>query len=95
MPYRITVSESVNPDVTHLYALQKGPIVLCADSRETDLTASHELCLDENGYAMGTSEDGKVHTLKQVNGETLLLREYKTTAKEYYQLRNVSVWLEK
>ncbi len=95
MPYRITYSKSVNPDVTNLYALQKGPIVLCADSRETDLTASHELCLDEKGYAMGASEDGKVHTLKQVNGETLLLREYKSTSKEYYQLRNVSVWLEK
>ena len=95
MPYRITYSKSVNPDVTHLFAVQKGPIVLAADSKEVDLTAKHTLCLDARGYAIGESEDGKVHMLQQIDRETLILREYKSTAKEYYAKRNMTVWLEK
>ena len=95
MPYTIVYSESVNKDVSSLYAVEKGPLVLCADSKEVDLQASQTLCLDENGHAQGESADGKVHTLRKADGEKLILREYKSTAKEYYDVRNISVWLNK
>ena len=95
MPYVIVSAESVNADAVGLYAVEKGPIVLCADSKEVDLDAKHALALDENGYAQGQSEDNVTHILQQTDGETMVLREYKSTAKEYYETRNISVWLHK
>ncbi len=95
MPYVVVGSESVNKEVDTLYAVEKGPIVLCADSKEVDLGTNHTLLLDNDGHAQGQSADGKTHTLKKANGEELVLREYKSTAKEYYETRNISVWLRK
>ncbi len=95
MPYRIVGAESVNADAVGLYAVEKGPIVLCADSKEVDLDAKHTLAVDVNGYAQGRSEDNVTHILQQTDGETIVLREYKSTAKEYYETRNISVWLHK
>lgn len=95
MPYKEICSQSVNEDVDNLFAIEKGPIVLCADSKEVDLEGSHVLVKNENGYFVGKSEDGILHSLKKENGEALILREYKSTAKEYYDKRAISVWLKK
>lgn len=95
MPYRIVPSAQVNEKVHGLFAVEKGPIVLCADSKEEDLYARHALQTDKDGYAVGESEDGKTHALLQADGKKLVLREYKSTAKEYHSLRPISVWLRK
>ena len=95
MPYVEVSSADFNEQVNNYFAVEKGPLVLCADSNEVDLEAGHALAKDENGHLIGESEDGKLHRLQTKDGGELILREYKSTAKEYFTLRNISVWLKK
>ena len=43
----------------------------------------------------GSTDDGKLHVLQTADGGELILQEYKSTAKEYYDMRNISVWLKR
>jgi DUF1680 family protein len=93
-PYKIISSKTVNPETEELFAVTCGPIVLCADSKDTDLYNAYALATNENGYAVGKkTENG--YALKLKNGETLTLYEYKTTGRDYYAPREISVWLKK
>jgi DUF1680 family protein len=93
MPYKIHSSSEVNPEVNNLFAITKGPVVLCADSCETDLYKSYSV-KGKDGYAVGTFENGK-YNIDLTSGEILTLREYRTTGKNYYVPREISIWLKK
>ena len=91
MPFVVHKSSQVNPDVDDLFAVTRGPIVLCADSIETDLYQGYAL-KTQDGYAVGKVEAG-AYVMELENGETLTLREYGKTGKNYYTPREMSVWL--
>ena len=91
MPYKVISSNTVNEEAETLFAVTRGPIVLCADSRETDLYKSYALKQVDN-QALGTkTENGYLFELE--NGQTIMLREYSKTGKDYYIPREISVWL--
>ena len=93
MPYKVISSKTVNVEAEELFAVTRGPIVLCADSKETDLYQAYGI-REENGAAVGEkTDDGYVFALE--NGNTLTLREYSKTGKDYYIPREMSVWLKK
>ena len=86
--------EDVNPDEEELFAIMRGPIVLCADSCETDLYKGYAVQTTQGGYAvMASDTDGYVVQL--ADGGTLTLREYAKTGKDYYKPREMSVWLKR
>lgn len=91
MPYKVLSSKTVNADAEELFAVTKGPIVLCADSRETDIYKKYTLAMEE-GYAVGVkTEEG--YALKLADGSFLPMKEYRKTGKDYYAPYEVSVWL--
>lgn len=93
MPYKVRSSKLVNDEVKELFAITVGPIVLCADSCETDIYQSYQP--DEiNGYAIGSCESG-AYKIKMKDGKILTLREYCKTGKNYHTPREISVWLNK
>ena len=51
--------------------------------------------LSWKGELVGSTDDGKLHVLQTADGGELILQEYKSTAKEYYDMRNISVWLKR
>lgn len=93
MPYKVHMSKDVNPDAEDLFAVTRGPIVLCADSCETDLYKAYAIQMQDRYAQVEKTDDGYVMSL--ANGETLTLREYAKTGKNYYAPREMSVWLRK
>ncbi len=95
MPVRIISSESVNSEIKDLFALTKGPIVLCADSKDNDLEQVYQVKTDEKGYVSCRQLDKGSYVVDLQTGGELLLTEYKSAGKDYYEPHNVSVWLRK
>lgn len=95
LPVRVIPSESVNPDVSGLYALAKGPIVLCADSADCDLEQSYPPLTDENGHVKCRPLEGHKWAVALQTGGELPLREYRFAGKDYYEPRDISAWLRK
>lgn len=93
MPYKVISSKTINPETEELFAIMRGPIVLCADACETDLYKSYALEM-RDGYAVGAEINGG-YGFKLADGKTLTLREYRKTGKDYYCPREMSVWLKK
>jgi DUF1680 family protein len=91
MPYQVHSSKTVNTEAETLFAVTRGPIVLCADSCETDLYQGYAL-KQVDGQALGKkTENGYLFELQ--DGQTITLREYSKTGKDYYTPREISVWL--
>ncbi len=95
MPIKVLHSNSVNPKVDNLFALQKGPIMLCADSEEVDLSLNYKIKVDGTGNAILNSFDGEKYLIQLEDGNVLPMREYKNTGRAYPIERNISVWLYK
>ncbi len=95
MPLRILFSKEVNEEIDNLFALVRGAIVLGADSAEVDLHGKYRVKTDETGNAVYRREGDGRYFVSLENGEELILREYRHTGKDYYNLREVSVWLER
>lgn len=93
MPIRIVKSESVNPAVNTFHAFVKGPIVLCADSKDIDLAKNYSFEIDDKGNVIYRRIGDGVYCLKQKDGSELEMKEYKSVGKVYYAPRDISVWL--
>ena len=95
MPLRIVLSECFDPNRKDLFAVAKGPIVYCLDSQDGDEKTLYSLKTDERGYAIGKKCGDNGYTVSAQNGTELKLTEYKSAGKNYYEPRNISVWLKR
>ncbi len=94
MPLRIIASETFDKTKTDLFAVAKGPIILCLDSENGDLEKSYFLKTDEKGSAIAEKNDKISYTVSTQDGN-LKLTEYKSAGKNYYEPRDISVWLKR
>ena len=93
MQYEEISSKTVNTEEEERFAVVKGPVVLCADSRETDLYKKYELA-KEKGKITGR-KDGDEYKFALKDGKELTLREYRFAGKNYDNPREISVWINK
>lgn len=95
MPIREVSSETVNPEISELFALVKGPIVLCVDSKDNDLEQGYQIKADKSGHVSYRQLDNGSYVIDLKTGGELILLEYKSAGKHYYEPRNISVWLQR
>lgn len=93
MSYEEISSKTVNSEVEELFAVMCGPVVLCADSCETDLYKGYKLARNNGNLICEKKKDAYIFELE--SGEKLTLREYRFTGKNYTYPREISVWLNK
>lgn len=92
---KIISSEKVNPEVTDLFYMQKGPIVLCADSKDADLSKSYEVKTDCEGFVKYRRTGKGRYAVELIGGGELPVYEYRNTGKNFSEPENISVWLKK
>lgn len=93
MPLQVIRSETFNAEESGLFALQRGPIMLCADSIKNDLTTKYD-CGEQTNLQFKTDGFGNYHVIF-ADGVQAEFSEYRLCGRDYYEPRKISVWLKK
>ncbi len=95
MPLRVILSETFDKTRNDLFAVAKGPLVLCLDSENGDEEKTYSLKTDEKGCVAAEKNDKMSYTVPTTDGGGLKLTEYRSSGKNYYEPRDISVWIKR